>query len=315
MSRPLRIEFEGAVYHVTSRGNARQNIYEDDTDRHRFLELLAREINQQRWFCYAYCLMGNHYHLLIETPEANLRRGMARLNGMYSQWFNRRHLRVGHLFQGRYKAIVVEKESHLLELCRYVVLNPVRAGLVKRIDQWEWSSYRATAYGGDSASWLSTKWILSQFGKNSAQAQRTYRRFVAEGAGEPSPWEKLRGQIYLGSERFLKEMSQRIKNTPREQVPEEVMRPDRPTMEQIYTVVADAAGVSLDTVLDRHVRKDVFQVTVYLLRRACNLPIKQVAALGKVSVPRISQIQRQIEHSGGLGHAFRWARKFEKYIK
>jgi len=315
MSRPLRVEFEGALYHVTSRGNARQNIYEDDTDRHRFLELLAREIHQHRWFCYAYCLMGNHYHLLIETPEANLRRGMARLNGMYSQWFNRRHLRVGHLFQGRYKTILVEKESHFLRLCRYVVLNPVRAGLVARVDQWEWSSYRPTAYGGDSASWLSTNWILSQFGTDSARAQRAYRRFVAEGAGEPSPWEELRGQIYLGGERFLKEMSQRIKNLPREQVSEEVMRPDRPTIEQIYTGVAGAAGVSRDALLDRHVRKDVFQVTVYLLRRACNLPIKQVAALGKVSVPRISQIQRQIEDSGGLGQAFQWARKFEKYIK
>ena len=202
MSRPLRIEFEGAVYHVTSRGNARQNIYEDDTDRYRFLELLVREINQQRWVCYAYCLMGNHYHLLIETLEANLRRGMARLNGMYSQWFNRRHVRVGHLFQGRYKAILVEKESHLLELCRYVVLNPVRAGLVKHVDQWQWSSYRATAYGGGSASWLSTKWILSQFGTNSAQAQRAYRRFVSEGAGEPSPWEKLGGRYILGVRGF-----------------------------------------------------------------------------------------------------------------
>jgi putative transposase len=315
MSRPLRIEFEGALYHVSSRGNARQNIYEDDIDRHRFLELLAREINQQRWFCYAYCLMGNHYHLLIETPEANLRRGMARLNGTYSQWFNRRHLRVGHLFQGRYKAILVEKESHLLQLCRYVVLNPVRAGLVARVDQWQWSSYRATAYGGDRASWLSAEWILTQFGAESAGAQRSYRKFVEEGIAQPSPWEKLRGQIYLGSEGFLKQMSQRIKDIPREQVSREQMRPDRPTVEQIYTVVADASGVSRYSLLDRHMRRDVFWVTVYLLRRACNLPIRNVAALGKVSIPRISQIQRQIEDSGGLGHAFQWAKTLEKYIK
>ena len=110
-------------------------------------------------------------------------------------------------------------------------------------------------------------------------------------------------------------MSQRIKDIPRQQISREAMRPDRPTMEQIYTVVADAAGVSRDALLDRHVRRDVFRVTVYLLRRACNLPIRQVAALGKVSVPRISQIQRQTEDSGGLGHAFQWARRFEKCIK
>ncbi|MBW2037988.1 MAG: transposase [Deltaproteobacteria bacterium] len=315
MSRPLRIEFECAVYHVTSRGNARQIIYEDDSDRHRFLELLGHEIHQQRWVCYAYCLMDNHYHLVIETPDANLSCGMARLNAVYAQWFNRRHLRVGHLFQGRYKAILVEKESYLLELCRYVVLNPVRAGLVEHVDQWKWSSYLATAYGGNPPSWLSTGWILSQFGTNKVQAQRTYRKFVAEGSGEPSPWEKLRGQIYLGKEKFLKEMSQRIKGIPREQVSEEVMRPDRPRMEQICTAVADAAGVPQETVLDRQDRRDVFQVMVYLLRRACNLPIKEVAALGKVSVPRISQIQQRIEDSGGLGHAFQWAEKLEKYIK
>jgi len=110
-------------------------------------------------------------------------------------------------------------------------------------------------------------------------------------------------------------MSQRIRDIPREQVSEEVMRPDRPTIEQIYTLVSDAAGVSRDTILDRHGRRDVFQVSVYLLRRACNVPVKQGAVLGRVSVPRISQIQRQIEDSGGLGDAFQWARKLEKYIK
>ena len=147
MSRPLRIEFEGTVYHVTSCGNAGQPIFEADQDRLRFLELLGREVQQQHWRCHAYCLMGNHYHLLVETPDGHLRRGMARLNAVYSQWFNRRHDRSGHLFQGRYKAILVERDPHLLELCRYVVLNPVRAGLVKKMEAWPWSSYHATVKG------------------------------------------------------------------------------------------------------------------------------------------------------------------------
>jgi REP element-mobilizing transposase RayT len=113
MTRPLRLEYPGGVYHVTSRGNARQRIYASDTDRQGFLAILASVVNRAHWLCHAYCLMDNHYHRLIETPEANLSRGMRQLNGIYTQWFNRTHHRVGHLFQGRYKAIVVDKESHL----------------------------------------------------------------------------------------------------------------------------------------------------------------------------------------------------------
>ena len=126
MARPLRLEFPGAVYHVSSRGNARQRIFFGDADRELFLDTLTQGIARYRWLCHAYCLMENHYHLLIETPRANLSLGMRQLNGIYTQTFNRRHHRVGHLFQGRFRAILVEKESYLLELCRYIVLNPVR---------------------------------------------------------------------------------------------------------------------------------------------------------------------------------------------
>lgn len=130
MARPLRVEYPGGIYHITSRGNAQQPIFLSDTDRESFLDILASIVKRFNWPCHAYCLMDNHYHLLIETPEGNLSKGMRQLNGVYTQWFNRIHRRVGHIFQGRYKAIVVEKEAHLLELCRYVVLNPLRAGIV-----------------------------------------------------------------------------------------------------------------------------------------------------------------------------------------
>ncbi len=131
MARPLRIESPGAVYHLTSRGNARNSIYLDDNDRQRFLAILGNVVDRYNWLCHAFCLMDNHYHLLIETLDPNLSLGMRQLNGVYTQGFNRAHNRVGHVFQGRYKAILVEKDEHLLELCRYIVLNPMRAGVIK----------------------------------------------------------------------------------------------------------------------------------------------------------------------------------------
>jgi len=129
MARPLRIELAGALYHVTSRGDERRPIFFEDGDRSAFLAVLGEVIARFGWLCHAYCLMTNHYHLLVETPHANLSQGMRQLNGVYTQYVNRSHRRVGHLFQGRFKGILVEKESYLLELARYVVLNPVRAGM------------------------------------------------------------------------------------------------------------------------------------------------------------------------------------------
>ena len=141
MARPLRMQYAGALYHVTSRGNARHAIFRDDFDRKVFLDLLETVTEDFHWLCHAYCLMANHYHLVIETPEANLSSGMRQLNGVYTMRFNRRHRTVGHVLQGRFKAILIQRESHLLEVCRYVVLNPVRAEGVKRPEEWKWSSY------------------------------------------------------------------------------------------------------------------------------------------------------------------------------
>src|SRR5215470_14465032 len=208
VARTLRPELPGAVYHLTSRGNARQKVFLTDDDRELFLSTLFSVIRRYGWICHAYCLMDNHYHLLVETPEANLSIGMRQLNGVYTQAFNRRHKRVGHLFQGRYKAIVVEKESHLLELCRYVVLNPLRVkGKARRR---HWSSYQATAGMASIPEFLTVDWILKQFGNKHRAAMAAYRVFVKEGL-ESRPWEKLTGQIYLGSERFVEERARENK--------------------------------------------------------------------------------------------------------
>jgi REP-associated tyrosine transposase len=211
MARPLRIEFPGAIYHLTARGNGRAEIFLDDFDREAFLCVLGDVVGRYNWICHAYCLMGNHYHILIETPDGNLSEGMRQLNGIYTQKFNRRHGRIGHVFQGRFKSILVEKESYLLELCRYIVLNPVRAGIVKRPQDYPWSSFTFTVRPGKGPEFLFTDWVLAQFGEKRRVAQNRYRKFVLAGIAGESPWKKLVGQCLLGDERFLEKLSPFLK--------------------------------------------------------------------------------------------------------
>ncbi len=210
MSRPLRIEFSGALYHIISRGNRQEDIYDDDWDRLSFLSLLEELHADYNWVCHSYCLMNNHYHFLIETPDANLSKGMRHINGVYTQRYNRRHERVGHLFQGRYKAILVEKENYLLELSRYIVLNPVRAGLVRAPEDWPWSSYRATVGQSPSPSYFNAAWLLATFGTTLSLAIERYKAFVAEGKIQAAARPDVRHQVYFGSEQFVEEMQLKI---------------------------------------------------------------------------------------------------------
>src|SRR6266576_3422054 len=230
MARPLRLEFPGAIYHVTSRGNARHRVFFTDADRELLLSILSGVVSRYGWICHAYCLMANHYHLLVETPKANLSIGMRQLNGIYSQSFNRWHKRVGHLFQGWFKAILVERESHLLELCRYIVLNPVRVKGSAKASTWKWSSYRATAGLASVPEFLRTDWILEQFGKSRLRAQQQYREFVRDGLAS-RPWDDLKGQIDLGSEACVEKHASGKKDI--KEIARGQLRAAKPSLEQI----------------------------------------------------------------------------------
>lgn len=210
MARPIRLEFPGAIYHVTTRGSDGEDIFIDDEDRQQFLTVLGEVVSRSGWIVHAYVLMDNHYHLLIETPTGNLSRGMRQLNGVYTQRFNIRYGSGGRVFQGRFKAILVEREGFLLDLCRYVVLNPLRLKAVKSIGRYRWSSYRATAGELQPPAWLNTDWILGQLGRSSAVAQRRYAEFIEAGIGLPSPLGKVKAQILLGSSAFVKKMKQQL---------------------------------------------------------------------------------------------------------
>ncbi|WP_222619412.1 REP-associated tyrosine transposase [Undibacterium hunanense] len=211
MVRPLRLEFAGALYHVTSRGDRREDIYLDDDDRQEWLTVLAEVCDRFNWAVHAYCEMSNHYHLLVETIDGNLSRGMRQLNGLYTQRFNRRHKQVGHLFQGRYKAILIQKEAHLLELARYIVLNPVRAGMVSLPEQWHWSSYDFCVRDRHAPPWLDTDCLLGQFGVKCQQARLAYARFVLDGVGLASPLLATRHQLLLGDDEFVEKYQHQLR--------------------------------------------------------------------------------------------------------
>jgi REP element-mobilizing transposase RayT len=195
---------------VTSRGDRREDIFLDDTDREAWLETLAQCCERYHWAIHAWCQMTNHYHLLVETAEGNLSAGMRQLNGVYTQKVNRRHNRVGHVFQGRFKGILVERNSYLLELARYVVLNPVRAGMVKHTRQWLWSSYHATVGTAPRPAWLHTDWLLGQFGASRSRQIERYIEFVREGVRAPGVWDNLKGQVFLGSGAFVEAMQRTL---------------------------------------------------------------------------------------------------------
>lgn len=235
MARPLRIEYPGAVYHITNRGNERREIYKDDLDRKTFLDTLQQVKTRYNWLCHAYCLMGNHYHLLIETPDGNLSIGMRQLNGVYTQAYNRRYKRSGHLFQGRYKAIILQKDSHLLEVCRYVVLNPVRAGLVEKPEEWRWSSYAATSGKCKAHPCLTTDWVLGQFDSKRFSAGRKYRSFVADGIKQESVFKDVKAQSILGEDDFAENLKDYVKGyRDIAEIPKSQRYLDRPDIGEIF---------------------------------------------------------------------------------
>jgi len=255
MARPLRLEFPGALWHVMNRGVERRIIHLDDVDRQVFLTMLERSVTRCRWRLYAYVLMSNHYHLLFETPETTLSRGMKDLDGDYASYFNQRHARVGHLFQGRFKSHLVDSDSYLLEVARYVVLNPVRARMVSSAADWPWSSYRATAGEAAVPPWLDPGPILARFHPSDAVMACTgYREYVAAGGGTESPWKNLVAQMILGGAEFRRAMEERIRAcTLSREHPVEQRQFRSRTLDDIHSALATvcASGSSLPSTLVR----------------------------------------------------------------
>ena len=238
MARPLRIEYPGAFYHVTSRGNEQKDVFKSRRDRERFLSYLESAVVRYGAVMHAYCLMSNHYHLLLETPEGNLSQIMRHINGAYTTYFNVKRKRAGHLFQGRYKAILVEADEYAIELSRYIHLNPVKVGMVDKPEEYEWSSYRQLIGITEPSEWFTTKFILGYFPGN--KAREIYREFVNEAINQEieSPMMKVIASTVLGSPPFVVKMSQQHlgeKTADRDMPAVRVL--NRPKMEDIIKTV------------------------------------------------------------------------------
>lgn len=289
MGRPLRIEFPGAFYHVTSRGNERKDIFKSEADREKFLAYLASATERYGAVFHAYCLMTNHYHLMIETPEGNLSRIMKHVNNSYTNYFNIKRKRAGHLLQGRYRAILVEADTYAAELSRYIHLNPVKAKMASSPEEYPWSSCRCYVEG-DGPSWLSTGFVLEYFGTEPGERRINYRTYILEAVGKKYP-DPLAGSIastILGSEDFVRDIRERYlegKTSDRD-LPALRDLTRRPAIETIRKLAEDAFSES-----GRLARV----AGIYLCRRFSGAKLKRIGDLYGISESGVTQAAKRFE--------------------
>jgi REP element-mobilizing transposase RayT len=294
------VQFAGALYHVTSRGNEKQVIFKDDRDLRRRMDWMARTVRTYGWRLHAFVLMTNHDHLFVETPAPNLAGGMQYLNGGYTGYFNFRHRRVGHLFQGRYKAVVVENEGHYREISRYIHLNPVRAGMVARPEEWPWSSYPGYHRGRSALPWVTYSDVLDLYDTDEMKARRAYRQFVAAGLkGDlDSPMRQAVHGLILGSDRFVARIARMLEDRPDDPgVPLLAQLRDRPSIERIAQATARCCGVDPEAWSAGH-RSDSMAraLAAYFARRRHGYSATRVApALGYAGPSSVSQAIRRVE--------------------
>jgi putative transposase len=300
MSRPLRIDVEDGLYHVTSRGWERRLVVRDDRDRQRWLGLLDRVATRCVWRVFAWVLMGNHFHLYLRTPQANLSAGMHDLNSGYASGFNRRHHRCGALFQGRFKAVLVEDDSHALELTRYIHLNPVRARIVDRPEEYGWSSYQDFLGGRKAPAWLDWQTVLAEVAKDRSRARSAYRRFVEAGLSEPpaSPLDGAVGGMFLGRGDWVDRWRRRLAEEPmRQGIPAQRELAWRPTVEDVVAAVSQAFDVDPARLSEsRRHGNEARLAAVYLARLLTDEAVGAIGQrFGGVSMAAISKTVVRVE--------------------
>lgn len=288
MARPLRIEYPGAFYHVTSRGNEQRDVFKSRTDREKFLSYLESAVVRYGSVIHAWCQMNNHYHLLMETPAGNLSQIMRHINGAYTTYFNVKRKRAGHLFQGRYKAILVEADTYLLELSRYIHLNPVRVGIVQQPEQYQWSSYLSYIDPSKAPDWLKTDFILGYFGRKAPDARSKYQEFVENLLGKEyeSPLNATVASTILGSPEFINEVSENklVEQLDKRNVPAVNALVLQPSMDDIV------AKIRVELVEDDLLRN----ISIYCCQKFSGAKLKEIGERFGISDAAVSQTSRRL---------------------
>jgi len=300
MGRPLRIEYPGALYHITSRGNEKRDIFLDDYDRRKFINILEDYNDRHGILIHCYVLMDNHYHLVLETPLGNLLKVMHGINSAYTGYFNRKHDRSGHLFQGRYKGILVDKDRYLLELSRYVHLNPVKAGKVDRPEKYKWSSYPGYIRKKQEVPWVEYAWVLSQFGPDNVISRQNYRDFVIKGLQQPkkNPFTELYGQVILGSTEFIEKIKESVRERELDkEIVERKRLTDYVAPGEILSVVSNYFKIHIEDIKDKRCRNNTAKkVAIYLMKRYSGLSNSEIGHIfGGVHYSAISQSSKRLE--------------------
>lgn len=296
MVRPLRLAYENATYHITARGNRRENIFYSDKDKAIFVEKMNETFSKYSFTCYAYCLMDNHYHLFIKTPYANVSLGMHYLNASYTNWFKTKHNVVGVVFQGRYKSILVDEDSYGIKLSAYIHLNPLRAGIVDDIEEYRWSSYLDYIGKSKSLEGLDTEFILGQFDEDTGKARRKYKRFIFENIDMDNPLEESYRGIAIGSERFIERIKEKINSIgkKREMVETRVAGTHGPA--EVVGCIAKRFKIGKEEILSKSRGNIYRQMAMYLIKRYTMLSLKDIGEIFKIDYAGVSQSCRRFEN-------------------
>lgn len=300
MARPLRVEYPGAFYHVIARGNNREKLFKNDRDKKKFIEYLEKAVGRFSIIIHTYCLMSNHYHLLVETPDANLSKAMQWVNVSYATYFNKKHRRYGHLFQGRYKAILIDADAYLKHLSRYIHLNPVRAKMVSSPAAYQWSSYGAFSGEQKVPKFIETNWLLSNFGKNRKEAQKNYRNFVEkiDAQAIENPDKLVTEGFLLGDVYFINWIKDTFLSNREDEkeIPQLKRLKPKIALESVVQAVAQDFGCSQELILVKGRKKNTArEVAIYLARNMSGVSCKNLGEyFGGVSGALITIMHNRI---------------------
>jgi len=296
MARSLRLSFENAFYHITARGIRKENIFYSDKDKFVFIDKMNETFEKYSFVCYAYCLMDNHYHLFIKTPFANISEGMHYLNTSYTNWFRAKYKLVGSVFQGRYKSILVDKDSYALILSAYIHLNPIRAGIIENLNNYYFSSFLDyTGKRSPVVKRLDTSLILSRFSNNNKQAQKQYMQYIMDNADLKNPLEESYKNIALGNEKFIEEIKEKIAKLSSNREISHIKDENLLPKERVIDTVSTQFNVEESIIFKKSKGNIYRKLTLYLLKKYTPLSLKEIGELFNMDYSAVSQTAKRFE--------------------